>query len=141
MVTVSDATAYISAYIVTSDDWTEADEAKQQRLLNVAQRTLTDYCDDKILSDTVTTYTLPDNAVYECAAYFAIVFNDTNKMQQQGVAGFGITGVGSFTFKQNNGVINGIGQPLDQLIPDSAKKLIDKVNGTALAGRNIGWLI
>lgn len=140
-VSTADATTYISANVVSSDDWTDADDAKKQRLLNVAVRELTDYCDERILSDIVATYTLPDEAVYEFAAYLAIAFNDTNKMQQQGVAGFSVTGVGSFTFKQNNVAAGANGLPFYNYIPDSAKKLIDKANGTKLAGRGVGWIV
>lgn len=144
-VSTVDATTYITSNLVTSEDWTDADDAKKQRLLNVAVRELTDFCDERILTDKITSYTLPNEAVYEYAAYLAIAFNDTNKMQQQGVAGFSVTGVGSFTFKQNL-TSSVLGLPLREIIPDTAKKLIDKANSSIdgykkLAGRNVGWLV
>jgi len=132
MLSIEAATAYIDANVVSNEDWNEADAAKQQRLLNVAERTL---------SDKYESLTIPSDAVYEFAAFLAIAFNDTNKMQQQGVAGFSVTGVGSFTFKENN-VKSAIGQPLEELLPDSVKRLISKANGNVrLAGRVVGWLV
>jgi hypothetical protein len=161
MVSIADATTYIEANLVSSEDWTDADDAKKTRLLNVAVRELTDFCDDKILTQggsitnyqgylvqttpKITSYTLPNEAVYEYAAALATVFNDTNKMQQQGIAGFSVTGVGSFTFKPNL-TSSVLGLPLQELIPNTAKKLIDKANKDLsgykpVAGRGIGWLV
>lgn len=125
------ATAYISANVITSEDWTDCDDAKKTRILNVASQTLSDMYAD---------YIIPDEAVYEFCATLATVFNDTNKYQQQGVAGFSVTGVGSFTFKDNN-VSSVIGQPLDQLVPKRAILLIDKANGITTARRVVGWII
>ncbi|WP_227494784.1 hypothetical protein [Bacillus mycoides] len=85
--------------------------------------------------------TIPDNAIYEFSAYLAIVYNDTNKMQQQGIASFSVTGVGSFTFKENN-VKSAIGQSLSEIVPDSVIELIEEVNEDLhVSGREIGWLI
>lgn len=125
------AHTYINANVISNEDWLESDEAKQQRLLNVAERTLLDEYES---------LTITDDAVYEFAAFLAIVFNDTNKMQQQGVAGFSVTGVGSFTFKENN-VTNATGQPLEELIPNSVKRIIEKSNDVTLTGKKVGWLI
>lgn len=44
-------------------------------------------------------YDIPHNAIYEFNAYLVIVYNDTNKIQPQGMVSFSVTGVGSFTFK------------------------------------------
>jgi hypothetical protein len=140
MLSTADATVYIAANVVSNEDWNEADEAKKQRLVNVADRTLTDFCEDRILTDKVTTYMLPSEAVYEFAAFLAIAFNDTNKLQQQGVAGFSVTGVSSFTFKENN-VQSAVGQPIVELIPASVKRLIEKENNVKLTGRIVGWLV
>lgn len=131
MLSIAEATVYIDANVVSNEDWNEADEAKKQRLVNVADRTLSDKYEE---------LTIPSEAIYEFAAFLAIVFNDTNKMQQQGIAGFAVTGVGSFTFKENN-VKSAVGQALDELIPTSVKKLLEKANGTKLTGRTIGWLV
>ncbi|PFD39330.1 hypothetical protein CN285_15935 [Bacillus cereus] len=81
---------------------------------------------------------MPDNAIYEFSAYLAIVYNDTNKMQQMGIASFSITGVGSFTFKENN-VSSAIEQPLSELILDSVLQLIEAENkNLQLTGPVIG---
>jgi hypothetical protein len=133
MVKITDATEYINANVISNEDWVEAEDDKKTRLLNASERTLRDKYE--------TAEVIPNEAIYEFAAYLAIVFNDTNKMQQQGIAGFSVTGVGSFTFKENN-VTSAIGQPLDELIPVSVQRLIEKANdGLVLTGRKVGWLI
>lgn len=126
-ITLSDANEYISNYFIDSDDWNDSEDEKKQRILNVAERTLIDKYEE---------YTIPDNAVYEFAATLSIVFNDTNRMQQHGIAGFSVTGVGSFTFKENN-VKTAAGQALDDFIPKQARKLIGKENGVRLGSRSI----
>ncbi|QWI24922.1 hypothetical protein EXW34_14535 [Bacillus mycoides] len=85
--------------------------------------------------------TFPENAIYEFSAYLAIVYNDTNRMQQQGIASFSITGVGSFTFKENN-VSSANGQPLSELIPDSVLQLNEaESEDLQLTGRVISWTV
>ena len=91
--TLGGAETYITDYVIDNEDWTDAEDDKKQRILNVANRTLTTEYSDRLI---------PDDAVYEFCATLAVVFNDTNKLQQQGVAGFSVTGVASFTFKENN---------------------------------------
>ncbi|MDF9556298.1 hypothetical protein P5757_09585 [Bacillus tropicus] len=126
------ATAHIDEYVISNEDWHDADEAKKNRLLNAAGRTL---------ANKFKGATIPNNAIYEFSAYLAIVYNDTNRMQQQGIASFSITGVGSFTFKENN-VSSVIGQPLSELIPDSVLKLIEEENEDLnISDRVIGWTI
>ncbi|EJP81151.1 hypothetical protein WBU96_28325 [Bacillus albus] len=128
---IAEATEHIDAYVISNEDWHDADEAKKVRLMNAADRTLT----KKFKGNTI-----PDNAIYEFAAYLAIVYNDTNKMQQQGIASFSVTGVGSFTFKENN-VSSAVGQSLNDLIPDSVIELIEEVNEELhISGREVGWL-
>ena len=125
------ATEHIDAYVISNEDWHDADDKKKVRLMNSADRTLT----NKFKGNTI-----PDNAIYEFAAYLAIVFNDTNKMQQQGIASFSVTGVGSFTFKESN-VNSAIGQSLKDLIPDSVLDLLKEVNEELnVSGREVGWL-
>jgi hypothetical protein len=132
MHSIEAANAHIDLYVISNEDWHDADEAKKIRLMNAAGRTL---------SMKFKGATIPDNAIYEFSAYLAIVYNDTNRMQQQGIASFSITGVGSFTFKENN-VSSAIGQPLSELIPDSVFELIEAENeDLQLTGRNVGWLV
>jgi hypothetical protein len=129
---VTSADNYVNAYVIANEDWIECEAEKKQRILNVASQVLVDKYEG---------YVVPDEAVYEYAATLATVFNDTNKMQQQGVAGFSVTGVGSFTFKENN-VNSAAGQPLDEFITQRAKKIIEKANdGLVLSDTNVGWLV
>ncbi|KAA0761709.1 hypothetical protein DN410_22545 [Bacillus sp. SH5-2] len=83
-------------------------------------------------------YDIAYNAIFEFSAYLVIVYNDTNKMQRQGIASFSLTGVSSFAFKENN-VPSAIGQPLSELIPGSVLQLIEaESEDLQLTGRVIG---
>jgi hypothetical protein len=124
-ITVNDATTYINANCISIDDWTDADDAKKLRIVNVAGRTLT---------DKYAQYTIPDAAVYEYANTLAIAFNDTNALQQQGVASFGLTGVANFTFK------DGVKTGLDAVIPDVVYTIIGAENGVKLSKRAVKWV-
>ncbi|MEI5890732.1 hypothetical protein WBS55_10250 [Bacillus luti] len=105
------------------------DDQKKVRLMNLADRTL--HNQFKI-------YDIPYNVIYEFNACLGIVYNDTNKMQRQGIAPFSVTGVGSFTFKGNN-VSSTIEQPLSELIPGSVLQLIEvESEDLQLTGRVIG---
>ncbi|MEH6892247.1 hypothetical protein V7024_21780 [Bacillus sp. JJ864] len=118
--------------MISNEDWHEADDKKKIRLMNSADRTL---------HNTFKGNEIPDNAIYEFSAYLAIVFNDTNKMQRQGIASFSVTAVGSFTFEENN-VSSAIKQLLSELIPDSVLQLIEAENeNLQLTGRVIGWTV
>ncbi|MED2829723.1 hypothetical protein P4257_25610 [Bacillus thuringiensis] len=129
---IAAATEHIDAYVISNEDWHDADDDKKVRIMNAAGRTLR----KKFKGNTI-----PDNAIYEFSAFLAIVYNDTNKMQQQGIASFSVTGVGSFTFKENN-VKNATGQSLSDIIPDSVIELIEEVNDSLhLSGRNVGWMV
>lgn len=121
-VTIQGANDYIASYVIDNVDWVKAKDDKKTRILNAASRTLEDRYPD---------YEIPDEAVYEFAATLAIVFNDTNRLQTQGIAGFSVTGVGSFTFKENN-VRNAGGQALEDYIPPVCLSLIGKANGVEL---------
>jgi hypothetical protein len=116
------ATAYIESNVIDIEDWVDADDDKKQRLVNVA---------DKTLQKRYGQYTIPDNAVYDFAAALAVAFNDTNKLQQQGVAQFAIKGI-AFTFK------DGVAKELDAFIPQSTIDLIGEANGVKLAKRRVG---
>ncbi|KAB2445007.1 hypothetical protein [Bacillus luti] len=83
-------------------------------------------------------YDIPYNAIFEFNAYLVIVYNDTNKMQRQGIESFSVTGVGSFIFKGNN-VSSTIEQPLSELIFGSVLQLIEvESEDLQLTGRVIG---
>jgi len=126
-VNITDADTYINANCIDNDDWSDADEAKKQRIINVASRKLT---------TKYTQYTIPDAAVYEYANELAIAFNDTNKLQQQGVAAFGLTGVANFTFK------DWAKSGLDAWISDTVLDLISEANGgVKLSRRAVKWTV
>jgi hypothetical protein len=125
-VNITDANTYIEANVIDNEDWRDADDAKKQRILNVAQNTLTRRFPD---------YIIPDEAVYEFAAVLAVVFNDTNRLKQHGIDSFSIEGVGSFKFR---------GGPADieAYIPKTALAIIGDANGVKLSGgRRVMWTV
>lgn len=135
MVSMDNADIYINSFIIDNEDWVASDDAKKLRILNVAQRTLiTEF----------PRYFIPDEAVYEFCAGLAVVFNDTNKYQQHGVASFSVTGVASFTYKENNVKTPGgtamrefIGREVFDILneaPENADKL---PLGTRKSGRSV----
>ncbi|MFD2702783.1 hypothetical protein ACFSVM_20290 [Paenibacillus shunpengii] len=130
MVNVADANDYISANCIDIEDWTDADEAKKQRIVNVASRTLT---------VKYPTYTIPDAAVYEFANVLAVVFNDTNRLAQHGITGFTLDKVGSFDYKDSS--VSGPDHDLSKLIPRVATALIGAENGVNPLLRKVGRLI
>jgi hypothetical protein len=116
-----DADSYIETNVIVVEDWTDCDEAKKQRLLNVALSTL-----NRVYPN----YMIPDNAVYEYAAVLATAFNDTNVQRQNGVKTFQVAGI-SFTF-------DGGKDSVESLVPSTAKALIGKENGVDLGGSSGG---
>lgn len=127
-VTIADADAYISANVINNEDWTDADDAKKQRILSVAGSTL---------GRAFSKYTIPDNAVYEFSAVLAVIFNDTNRYQLQGISSFSVSGVATFNFK-NDGVMSASNVDLTKHIPDIVYKLVGEENGVTLSKRRIG---
>lgn len=126
VVNITDADLYIAANCIDIEDWESAEEAKKQRILNVASRTLT---------TKYSRFTIPDPAIYEFANELAIAFNDTNRMQMQGLAAFSVTGVASFTFKDwaKSGV--------EAWIPQSALDIIGAENGVKIGARQAKWTV
>jgi hypothetical protein len=126
-VNIIDATTYIESNVIVIDDWTDSDEAKKQRLLNVALSTLT-----RVYSQ----YTIPDEAVYEFAAVLSVAFNDTNIQKQNGVKQFSVSGI-SYTF-------DGGKNSVESLIPSVALDLIGKANGISLGStgaKRVKWTV
>lgn len=121
-VTLLAANEYLANFFIDVDDWNESEDPKKTRILNVANRTLI---------DTFEGYVIPDEAVYEFCGTLAIAFNDTNRLQSHGVAGFSVTGVSSFTFKENNVRTPGASN-FSEMIPDSVRKMVAKANGGSL---------
>lgn len=126
-ISIENANEYIESQIIDIEDWQEADDNKKQRILNSAVRTL---------NFKFKKYEIPDEAVYHFAAWLAIAFNDTNRYQHHGIAGFSITGVASFTFKKSN--VDGTGTSLLSLVPDEVYELIGEANGITLSKLRIG---
>jgi hypothetical protein len=120
------ANAYISSNVIDIDDWNDADEAKKQRILNVATRTL---------SRQFPNVTIPDEAVYEFSAVLATVFNDTNKLAQQGVSSYTVSGVASFTFFDPGA------KHLYRFIPPTVVDLINDVNDKKVSLSNVKWTV
>lgn len=121
MFSIEQADSYMQQHIIDVSDWESSDDAKKTRMLNVANRTLV---------DTFPTLTICAEAVYEYAAVLAVAYNDTNKLNAQGIASFSITGVGSFTFKD--------AKTIEELIPNTAIKLLEKANNTTLSKKGSG---
>lgn len=120
------ATEYVTFNTLDNEDFLDADETRKMALLNVASRTLTrKYSGLRI----------PNEAVYLFANVLASAFNDTNKLQQQGVASFSVKGI-SFTFK------DWAKKGLDALIPEEVIDIINEENDVQLAsGRAIKWTV
>ncbi|MFZ7945665.1 hypothetical protein [Neobacillus sp. 19] len=125
-VNITDADTYIESNVIVIDDWTDSDEAKKQRILNVALTTL---------NRVYLQYTIPDAAVYEFAAVLAVAFNDTNAQMQNGVKQFSVAGI-SYTFEGGRAT-------LESLIPVVALDLIGKANGVTLgqSTKRIKWTV
>jgi len=120
---ITQADEYISLYCIDVEDWFDGDDARKQRIVNVAARQLT------------TKYpklTIPDNAVYEYSNDLSTAYNDSNRLQQQGVASFSLTGVASMTFK------DWAKSGLDAWISETVLDLISEANGgVSLSRRKI----
>jgi len=126
-VNIFEADSYIEENVIVIEDWTDSDDSKKQRLLNVGLSTL---------NRVYPSYTIPDNAVYEYAAVLARAFNDTNVQKQNGVKTFQISGL-LVTF-------DGGKDSLESLIPNSAIDLISKENGVSLGGsggKRVKWSV
>jgi hypothetical protein len=119
-INIMDADAYIESNVIVIEDWTDSDEAKKQRLLNVAGSTL---------SRVYPTYTIPDEAVYEYAAVLAVAFNDTNVQKQNGVKQYSVAGI---TYMFDSGK-----ESIESMIPTVALDIIGKANDVTLGGQGV----
>lgn len=124
---IENANNYISLNVIDIEDWEETEDDKKQRILNAAERTL-----ERKFKD----YKIPEEAVYYFCAWLAVAFNDTNRLQKHGIAGFSITGVASFTFKES--IVSSKGVSLFSMIPDEVLDLISEENDVDLSGVRIG---
>ena len=122
---IGEATDFILRNTLDNEDFLDADEIRKEALLNVSQREL-----DRKFSG----YIIPVKAVYIFANTLASAFNDTNKLQQQGVASFSIKGM-SFTCK------DWAKKDIDALIPSEVYSIIGAENGVSLSNRAIRWTV
>lgn len=124
---VTNADEYITLNVIDIEDWTDSDDAKKQRLINVANRTITLKFPQ---------YTIPDEAVYEFAAKLSTVFNDTNKQGRNGIKSFSLSGVASFSF------VDDIPTELEDMIPKHVLDLISEANPELPnPSRRVGWTV
>ncbi|MCV4329543.1 hypothetical protein [Bacillus velezensis] len=119
---VEAANEYINRMTIDNEDWNDYDDAKQQRVLNVAE---------DVLARKFRKYVIPDDAVYEFTNVLAIAYNDTNRLKKHGIASYSITSVGSFTYKET------LRSDDESLIPKKTINLIEEANGVKLSGRNV----
>lgn len=126
-VNIFDADSYIESNVIVIDDWTDSDDDKKQRILNVASSTL-----NRVYPQ----YMIPDNAVYEYAAVLAVAFNDTNAQRQNGVKSFSVVGI-QFTF-------DGGKESIESMIPATARHLIGEANSVDIGGnggKRVKWTV
>lgn len=128
-ITVNDADTYIHANCIDIEEWEGADEAKKQRIVNVASRDLAQFYPK---------YTIPDAAVYEFANVLATVFGDTARLAQQGISHYSVNGVAFFTYKDD--IVGAPGGSTRKYIPQSALDIIGAENGVTISKRAIKWV-
>lgn len=119
---VEAANEYINRMTIDNEDWNDYDDAKQQRVLNVAE---------DVLARKFRKYVIPDDAVYEFTNVLATAYNDTNRLNKHGIASYSITGVGSFTYKET------LRADDESLIPKKTIDLIEEANDVKLSGRAV----
>lgn len=117
---LDEASEYIRYNAIDNEDFLDADDDRKIALLNVSYRTL---------KRKYSNYDIPDEAVYLFAAVLGALFNDTNKMAQQGIASFSVRGI-SFTFK------DWARKNLEDMIPPEVADIIG-----APSGRQIKWTV
>ncbi|MCR9040859.1 hypothetical protein QRX25_14635 [Bacillus sp. L381] len=119
---VEAANEYINRMTIDNEDWNDYDDAKKQRVLNVAE---------DVLARKFRKYVIPDDAVYEFTNVLATAYNDTNRLNKHGIASYSITGVGSFTYKET------LRADDESLIPKKTIDLIEEANNVKLSGRTV----
>lgn len=117
---LEEAMQYIRLNTLDNEDYNDADDERKTAILNVALRTL---------QRKYHGYKIPNEAVYLFAPVLAAAYNDTNKLQQQGIASFSVRGM-SFTFK------DWAKKDIDALIPGEVAELIG-----APSGRQVKWTV
>ncbi|GAA0840475.1 hypothetical protein GCM10008915_36040 [Bifidobacterium pullorum subsp. gallinarum] len=128
-VSAIEATTYIDANCIDIEEWESADEAKKQRIVNVASRDLSLF---------YPTYTIPDAAVYEFANVLATVFGDTARLAQQGISQFSVSGVAAFSY--SDAAVDIPGGSTRKYIPQIALDIIGAENGVTISKRSPKWV-
>lgn len=119
------ADEYIRYHTLDNEDWFAADEDRKTALLNVASNTLAAKFRTYLNDPDSGIDAIPDEAVYVFAATLAWAYNDTNKMNMQGIASAAIRGM-SLTFRDDP-------RSLYDLIPESVYDMI----GIKSSGRRV----
>lgn len=110
---ILEADEYIRLNTLDNEDYFDSDDTRKTALLNVSSRTLTNKFGYLLEDGEV----IPSEAVYEFASVLAYIFNDTNKLAQQGQASFSIRGI-STTFKDWSQ------RDLSEFIPESVYTIL-----------------
>lgn len=121
-----EATEYVKYNAIDNEDFLGADDDTKIKLLNVARNVLTRKFKGLVI---------PEKASYMYAATLGAIYNDTNKLAQQGIASFSISGI-SFTFK------DWAKKDIEDYITDDVTELISEANGNipVSSGRSIKWV-
>lgn len=121
-----EATEYIKYNAIDNEDFLGADDDTKIKLLNVARNVLTRKFKGLVI---------PEKASYMYAATLGAIYNDTNKLAQQGIASFSISGI-SFTFK------DWAKKDIEDYITDDVTELISEANGNipVSSGRSVKWV-
>lgn len=113
-----EAAEFIRYNTLDNEDFLEADDIRKTALLNVALRTI---------KRRFAGYTIPNEASYIFAATLAALFNDTNKLAQQGVASFSVGGKVTYTFK------DWAKKDFSDMIPEEVAELIGAKSGRCVS--------
>lgn len=104
--------AYVGSFVADPEEYLSLESASKQRYCNIANRTL---------SSKFGSYVIPADAVYDFASVLATTFSDQNKLAQQGVSQFSLSGSVGISFKNGK-------QELADLVPRHVAELISDAN-------------
>lgn len=104
--------AYVGGFVADPEEYLSLESASKQRYCNIANRTLTSKYGG---------YVIPVDAVYDFAAVLATAFSDQNKLAQQGVSQFSLSGSVGISFRNGK-------QELADLVPRHVAELISDAN-------------
>ena len=104
--------AYVGGFVADPEEYLSLESASKQRYCNIASRTLTSKYGG---------YVIPADAVYDFASVLATVYSDQNKLAQQGVTQFSLSGSIGISFKNGK-------QELAELVPRHIADLISEAN-------------